>query len=74
MRKRVIGFLAIVVMTFTALGTPALADAEPNGNNCVGASASSAPKPGFGPIVAEIAKSEPGAIATLVGDIRAAGC
>lgn len=74
MRKRIVGFLVVVMMAITALTSPALADAEPNGENCVGASASSAPKPGFGEVVSEIATSEPGAIATLVGDIRAGGC
>lgn len=74
MRTRIVGFVSVVVLSVALFGAPALADAEPNGNNCVGASASSAPKPGFGPVVSEIAKGNPGAIASLVGDIRAAGC
>ncbi len=74
MKKRAVGFLAAVVLAVAALSAPALAVAEPNGENCVGASASSAPKPGFGPVVSEIAKSAPGAVAALIGDIRAAGC
>lgn len=74
MRKRIVGFVVVVVLALAGLGTPALAEAEPNGRNCVGASASSAPKPGFGSVVSEIAKSDAGAIAELVGNIRAAGC
>ena len=62
------------MLAMAALAAPALAVAEPNGKNCVGASASSAPHPGFGPVVSEIAKSAPGAVAALVGGIRAAGC
>lgn len=74
MWKRVAAFVAVVALSLPVLGGPAMADAEPNGRNCVGVSASSAPKPGFGTVVSEIAKSEPGAIANLVGDIRGGGC
>ena len=74
MKKRAVGFFAAVVLAVATMGAPALAVAEPNGENCFGASASSAPKPGFGPVVSGIAKSAPGAVAALVGDIRAAGC
>ncbi len=73
MRKK-IAVIAVSATLFLGLSIPALAVAEPNGENCVGASASSAPKPGFGPVVSEIANSAPGAVAALIGVIRAAGC
>ena len=73
MRKK-IAVVAVSATLFLGLSIPALAVAEPNGENCVGASASSAPKPGFGPVVSEIANSAPGAVAALIGNIRAAGC
>ena len=73
MRKK-ITLIAVSATLFLGLSVPAMAVAEPNGENCVGASASSAPKPGFGPVVSEIANSAPGAVAALIGDIGAAGC
>jgi hypothetical protein len=73
MRKK-IAVVAVSATLFLGLSIPALAVAEPNGKNCVGASASSAPKPGFGPVVSEIANIAPGAVAALIGDIKAAGC
>ena len=72
--KKLIAALLISTTLFLGAATAALAAAEPNGENCVGASASSAPKPGFGPVVSEIAKSAPGAVRALIGDINAAGC
>ena len=73
MRKK-IAVVAVSATLFLGLSIPALAVAEPNGENCVGASASLAPKPGFGPVVSEIANGAPGAVAALIGGIRAAGC
>ena len=74
MKKRVIAIVAATAFAVSALGAPVLADASDNGHNCVGASASSANPPGFGPEVASIAKSGPGAVAALIATIRAEGC
>ena len=77
MRKKIAVVVFVVALSATlifGLSVPALAAAECNGENAVGASASSAPKPGFGPVVSEIANSAPGAVAALIDDILVAGC
>ena len=73
MRKK-IAVVAVSATLVLGLSIPALAVAEPNGKNCVGTSASSAPKPEFGPVVSGIANGAPGAVAALIGGIRTRGC
>jgi len=69
-RKRLLGLVAATAFAITVVGTPAAADAQNNGDNCVGFEASDSAPPGFGLEVKEHnATYGPGAMAARIVEV-----